>query len=147
MKVQYYRFLVTYHVHEKQTLEAAKGYQIIFDTLVANADLFIDERDRIVAFQNFIIFLMLSPYNNEKIDLLNIVQAKYARELEIDADTQGLAKFLTRFLSNELLPFEAAQVETQVKGFDPFNSGVTEHADLHLQEFLRQLIQHNIRTI
>jgi hypothetical protein len=134
-------------VHEKQTLEAAKDFQIIFDTIQAHPELFIDESEKVVAFQNFILYLMLSPHSNEKVDLLNIVNAKYPRELDANADTQGLAKFLTRFLSTELLPFEAAQVEAQVSIFEPFIEGKTEHAQLHLQEFLRQLIQHNIRTI
>lgn len=94
-------------MHEKKTLEAAKDFQIIFDTIQANPELFIDEQEKVVAFQNFILFLMLSPHSNEKVDLLNIVNAKYPRELDANAATQGLAKFLTRFLSTELLPFEA----------------------------------------
>ena len=32
-----------------------------------------------------------------------------------------------------------------MRNFEPFSSA--EHADQHLQDFLRQLIQHNIRTI
>jgi len=37
-------------VHEKQTLEAAKDFQIIFDTIHANPELFIDEQEKVVAF-------------------------------------------------------------------------------------------------
>jgi len=71
---------------------------------------------------------MLSPHSNEKVDLLNIVKAKYPRELDANSATQGLARFLTRFLSTELLPFEASQVEEQVSVFEPFIEGKTEHA-------------------
>lgn len=42
-KVTYYRFLVAYHVHEKQSLEVAKDFQVIYDTIQANPELFIDE--------------------------------------------------------------------------------------------------------
>lgn len=85
---------------------------------------------RLVAFQNFVIYLMLSSHSNEKVDLLQIVQAKYARELDIPA-TEVLAKFLKRFLAAELLPFEAGAVEASVAGFEPFRIE-TEHAANHL---------------
>lgn len=77
---------------------------------------------------------------------MNIVQSKYARELD-QPETEVLSKFLRRFLTAELMPFEAREVEESVRGFEPFREGHTEHASTHLQEFLRQLIQHNIRTI
>ena len=65
------------------TLDTAKAYQIIFDTYAALPDLLDASGDlRAVAFQNFVIYLMLSPYSNEKVDLLQIVLAKYARELD-----------------------------------------------------------------
>ena len=89
---------------------------------------------------------MLSTHSNEKVDLLNLVVAKYPRELDTP-QTEPLAKFLRRFLSSELVPFDATQVETEVRGFEPFREDITEHASTHRQEFLRQLIQHNIRTI
>ena len=134
-------------MHERQTLEAAKDNQFIYDTLAASPDLFTDQGKKVQAFQNFIIFLMLSTHSNEKVDLLNIVQAKYARELDANQDTEGLAKYLRRFLSTELLPFDAQTIEAQVKHFTPFDEKQTENAQGHMQEFLRQLIQHNIRTI
>ena len=34
-KIEYFRFMLQYYVHEKQTLEAAKAYQIIYDTYAA----------------------------------------------------------------------------------------------------------------
>ncbi len=34
-----------------------------------------------------------------------------------------------------------------MRGFEPLREDLTEHAKTHLQEFLRQLIQHNIRVI
>ena len=32
-KIQFYSFLVRYHVNEKESMEVAKSYQTIFDTL------------------------------------------------------------------------------------------------------------------
>lgn len=53
---------------------------------------------------------MLSPYGNEKVDLMNIVNAKYTRELD-DIHSEVLSKYLRRFLAVELLPFDANQIE------------------------------------
>jgi len=32
-KIQYYLYMIQYYVHEKMILDAAKAYQIIFDTI------------------------------------------------------------------------------------------------------------------
>ena len=37
-KVQYFRFMVSYYVHERMTLDTAKAYQIIYDTFAANPE-------------------------------------------------------------------------------------------------------------
>ena len=77
---------------------------------------------------------------------MNIVAAKYTRELD-EPSNEVLARYLRRFLTAELLPFNATEVEQSVAGYGPFVAAETENAATHLQEFLRQLIQHNIRTI
>jgi len=39
-KIQYYKFMIQYYVHEKMILKAAQSYQIIFDTITkAEGDL------------------------------------------------------------------------------------------------------------
>ena len=120
---------------------------MIYDTFAANPEeLDPAGNERAVAFKNFLIYLLLSIYSNEKVDLLNIVAAKYTRELD-DHTNEVLAKYLRRFLTSELLPFNAGEVESSVAIYGPFKADETEHAATHMQEFLRQLIQHNIRTI
>jgi len=74
---------------------------------------------------------MLSAHSNEKVDLLNIVSTTYARELDTPS-AEPLSKFLRRFLTTELLPFEAKQVEQDVINYEPFRVAETEHADSHL---------------
>lgn len=141
-KIQFYRYMVLYYIHERMTLDIAKAFQTIFDTF--NAGQPADELDpsgkeRQESFQNFVIYLMLSTYSNEKVDLLNIVQANYARELDAPHN-ELLARYLKRFLTAELLPFEAKEVENSVAIYEPFREDQTEHASTHMQEFLRQLI-------
>jgi hypothetical protein len=76
---------------------------------------------------------MLSPHSNEKVDLLNIVEALYGRELD---QNELLAKFLRKFLAAELMPFNDKEIEDQVKNYAPFSPD-TEHSNTHMQEFLR----------
>lgn len=87
---------------------------------------------------------MLAPYSNERTDLLNIVDATYARELE---HNPNIAKFVRKFLTLEIMPLEESKIEQElITTYDPFLQS-TENSGLHLREFLRQLIQHNIRVI
>ena len=62
--------------------------------------------ERAASFKNFVCYLLLSQYSNEKVDLLNIVDKNYARELD-QATNEILSRYLRRFLTAELLPFNA----------------------------------------
>jgi len=103
-KIQYFLYMIQYYIHEKMILEAAKAYQTIFDS-IHGADeetaktLDMELKDR--AFQNFVIFLLISAYDNEKVDLLNIIEKKYARDLE---KNDLLLKFVSKLLTFELMP-------------------------------------------
>ena len=146
-KVQFYSYLLRYFIHEKMTIDTAKAYQTIYDTYnKSDAELNLDPTGELknAAFQNFIIYLMIAPYDNEKVDLLNIVNSLYARELD---QNETLSKYLRKFLSFEIMPFNDQEIEEQVRQYEPFREDQTEHAKTHLQEYLRQLIQHNIRVI
>jgi len=51
---------------------------------------------------------MLSPYSNEKVDLLNIVDSLYQRELDLN---ELISKFLRKFLTYELMPLNENEIE------------------------------------
>merc|ERR1712070_979165 len=38
MKIEYYGYMVAYYIHEKEILEAAKAYQIMYDTINKDHD-------------------------------------------------------------------------------------------------------------
>ena len=76
---------------------------------------------------------MLSPYSNEKVDLLHIAEKNYARELD---QNEMLSKFLRKFLTFELMPFNDKEIEGDMRGYLPFQEQ-TEHHRAHMQEFLR----------
>lgn len=76
---------------------------------------------------------MLSPYTNEKVDLLNIVNTIYTRELEAN---ELIAKFHRKFLTLEIMPLNESEIEQQVSQFEAFQTQTENHA-LHLREFLK----------
>merc|ERR1719183_2751608 len=68
-------------------LDACKAYQTIFDTInKAEGDLLTElDADGALkkrSFDNFVLYLLISPYDNEKVDLMHIVESQYARGLE-----------------------------------------------------------------
>ena len=131
-KIQFYSFLLKYFIHEKMTLDTAKVYQTIYDTYnKSDAELNLDPTGELknTSFQNFIIYLMIAPYDNEKVDLLNIVNSLYTRELD---SNETLSKYLRKFLSFEIMPFNDQEIEEQVRQYEPFREDLTEHAKTHL---------------
>lgn len=148
MKIQFHLNMVQYFVHEGMTLDSAKAYQTIFDTINSANDelqrtLDSDGSKKTEAFQNFVIYLLIAPYDNEKVDMLNYVQKNYARELEAN---DLLQRFVSKLLSYELLPLNETEIEQQMRAYTPFKD-VTENNKQHLKDFIRQLIQHNLRVI
>ena len=59
------------------------------------------------AFQNFVLYLLIAPYDNEKVDLLNITESEYARELEQE---DLIAKFVRKLLTYELMPLKEEEI-------------------------------------
>lgn len=87
LKIKFYQFMIRYYVHEKMILDAAKAFQIIYDCINKADEELAKKLDvtgtlKNTAFQNFTIYLLISPYDNEKVDLMHHLQDKYARELE-----------------------------------------------------------------
>ena len=76
-KVLFYKFMVRYYVQEKDLLNAAKAYRTIYDTLKKASE---DEAliagldpqglDRKFSFQNFVCYLLVAPYDEVKVQLL-----------------------------------------------------------------------------
>lgn len=82
IKVRYFELSIRYYIHEKDHLETAKCFQIIFDTVNGDKVAEFDDNHRATSFQAFVSFLMITQYSHETVDLLHIVNTKYFRELE-----------------------------------------------------------------
>lgn len=62
----YFQFMVRYYIHEKDILEVAKCYQLIYDTIEKSDDEtknLVDPSNstRTDSFRNFILYLMIAP--------------------------------------------------------------------------------------
>jgi hypothetical protein len=51
---------------------------------------------------------MISSYNNEKVDLLNIIIKNYGRELD---ENEYISRFLRKFLAYEIMPLDESMIE------------------------------------
>jgi len=51
---------------------------------------------------------LISPYTNEKVDLMHILESLYARNLE---ENEMLSKFVHKLLTFELMPLNEAEIE------------------------------------
>lgn len=74
---------------------------------------------------------------------MHILESLYARDLE---NNDLLSRFVHKLLTYELMPLNEAEIESQMASFDPFVDS-TENNKAHMREFVRQLIQHNLRVI
>lgn len=151
LKIEFYQFMIRYYVHEKMILDVCKSYQTIYDTInKAEGDLAKElvetdgGRMKKSSFDGFLIYLLISPYDNEKVDLMNIAKASYARGLEESAE---LGQYVNKLLTYELMPLNEDTIKAQMAKYEPFQEGVTENHQSHMREFLRQLIQHNLRVV
>jgi len=90
-----------------------------------------------------VIYLLISPYDNEKVELLNIIEKDYARDLE---KNDLISKFVHKLLTFELMPLNEKEIEQNMSVYAPFAED-TENNKSHMREFVRQLIQHNLRVI
>lgn len=75
--------------------------------------------------------------------MLNIITKNYAREFE---NNDLLQRFVSKLLTYELLPLNEQEIEQQMSTYEPFMEA-TENNKNHMREFIRQLIQHNLRVI
>jgi hypothetical protein len=76
---------------------------------------------------------LISPYDNEKVDLMHILESLYARDLE---NNDLISRYVHKLLTYELMPLNETEIEEKMSTFDPFVEG-TENNKAHMREFIR----------
>lgn len=135
-KIEYLLLLSRYYVHERMHMQAAQAFQGVFDTLSGPAEAELDQGGRNTALANFALYLMISPYSNEQVNLLNILSEKYNRDLQ---GQETVLRFVQKFLAHELMPLNEADVRAAIQDFEPFRAETENHSQ-HYKEFIRQII-------
>lgn len=61
----------------------------------------------------------MSSYDNEKVDMLNIIEKNYPRDLE---ENDLLARYVHKLLTFELMPLDEKQIEKEMQAYQPFQN-------------------------
>eukprot|EP00742_Colponemidia_sp_Colp-10_P000919 GILJ01000997.1.p1 GENE.GILJ01000997.1~~GILJ01000997.1.p1 ORF type:complete len:475 (-),score=76.98 GILJ01000997.1:155-1510(-) len=136
LKVRYYNYLIEYFQHENKPLDVCKCWQAIYETPIVKEHV----GQWQTALQNSILYLALSPFNNEQSDLLARISDTEAKRLQQLPIIESLAK---QFMTMELMNWPLTQ-ESVLLTAEPFQGpkGPDRWKDLH-----KRVIQHNIRVI
>jgi len=122
-----------YYLHEKLHLEISKAYKEMYDTLRDNISLEEKLLLKKIAFENYILYLLLSPYFMDEVNLLNIANVYYRKDLEINMLLDELVK---GFLGNEIISLHSAELFHKVGGYELFRKDITEESELHFITYL-----------
>ena len=143
-KIQYYKLMILYYLHEKLHMNIAQAYKTIYDTLRDTSALEEKMKFKKTAFDNYVWFLLLAPYANDKVDFLNITQKFYKKELEANP---VLDEQVEAFLVNEVIPLHSDKLWEKAKDYEPFRRPGVENAELHFERLQKELVHHNLKVI
>lgn len=144
-KIQFYKLMILYYLHEKQHIDIAKSYKSIYDTIKDNATLDAKLKIKKSSFENYVWFLLLAPYSNEKVDFLNITNTFYRKELEANPILDEHVKY---YLAREVIPLYSDKLWQKVSNYEPFKkTDVMENAALHFECLQKELIHHNLKVV
>jgi len=143
IKVRYYKLVIRYHMHSKDSFELFRAYQALFE-----AKTFADDKPtRLEMLRLAVTYLLLSPHTNEQHDQLH--RFKEVKEL---AEVPAYERMVQLFTTDEIFAFGDLQQTLQddlaagapmgkhVAQFD----GVVDHVTTNIK---LRCVQHNIRVV
>ncbi|XP_018645855.1 proteasome regulatory subunit-related [Schistosoma mansoni] len=142
LKLKFYNLMINLNAHDSLYLNISKNYWEIYNSKSVQED----EQKRLLVLRHVIIYLLLSPYDNEQHDLM--CRRKLVKDME---KIQIYFDMLKAFTTQELLKWDefsklyehALRTETDVFSKKTDESECeTRWRDLHLR-----VIEHNIRVI
>lgn len=136
-KIKFFSLMAEYHRHEKDALELAKDYHAIYLTSTVQAV----EEQWMEALRATVLFLTLSPYSREQVDLLNRIKADSNLE-KLEACHNAITLLLTKEIASYPL-LHQEEMET----WNAWREGGEDLAIHWKQIFHTRIIQHNIRVV
>ena len=150
LKILFYSYLIFYNTHEKKFFDNAVCYKAIYDTLrdkeevrkkspqTIDFDFSLNLKNLL---ENYVMYLVIDTHSPEQVKHLLELQTKYADDLEQNPHLKNIVESI---LSRELISVDVVRYD--LGGLELF-SGNVENTQHHVEQFRRQLIQHNIRII
>mmetsp|Transcript_44350 Transcript_44350/g.80359 ORF Transcript_44350/g.80359 Transcript_44350/m.80359 type:complete len:459 (+) Transcript_44350:71-1447(+) len=139
LKIEYYQFMVRYWLHEKQFLDVAKSYMMIFRTKSVQED----EAKWMPVLTAHAIYLTLSPYNNEQDDMLHRIDTLEKKKLDKVPFVKALIKI---FLKKEIVAWPLAN-EKELRSHPVFQDTPHEGASDRWDLLKKRVVQHNIKVV
>lgn len=140
LKLRYYEYMMIYHLHERDYLNAAKVYWSSFNTpVVLQSDAWKP------LLEHYVIYLIMAPHSDESLRLLEELSDKYQKYLSQIPVTKSL---VDGFLSTELVDWplpnqeavlQSAAFQKDAKAFDVFRSRFIQHNALVLSKYYKRM--------
>jgi 26S proteasome regulatory subunit N5 len=150
LKILFYSYLIFYYTHENKHFDNATCYKAIYDTLRKSEEVRKKTPEKIDfdfslnlrnLLENYVMYLVIETHSNEQVKHLLDLQTNYADDLEQNPHLKNIVESI---LSTELISID-------VKSYDlgrlEIFSGNVENTQQHVEQFRKQLIQHNIRIV
>nr|CAG4648615.1 EOG090X04UV [Polyphemus pediculus] len=144
LKLKFYRLMIEVNQHEGSYLSICKFYRAMYDTDVIQEN----ENDRRSMLKHAILYLLLSPFDNEQSDLTHrILQDKVLDEIPL------YKELLQLFIAAELIhwgslcqQFEAVLRAVDGSATDVFTTG-TEEGEKRWKVLKTRVVEYNIRIM
>ncbi|KAM7297567.1 26S proteasome non-ATPase regulatory subunit 12 [Ixodes scapularis] len=141
LKLRYYRLMIELDQHEGSYLAICRHYSALYRTDSVQED----PKQRQEALKKLLLFLVLSPHDNEQHDLLH--RTKADKRLDELPQYQELLKlFLTPELINWRSLCQAYEAELRTAQGAVFAQG-DEMGERHWKDFKSRVVEHNIRVM
>lgn len=141
LKLRYYRLMIELDQHEGSYLAICRHYSALYRTESVQAD----PKARQEALKKLLLFLVLSPHDNEQHDLIH--RTKTDKQLDELPQYQELLKlFITPELINWRSLCQAYEKELRTAEGGIFAEG-DEMGERHWKDFKSRVVEHNIRVM
>ncbi|GBL97052.1 26S proteasome non-ATPase regulatory subunit 12 [Araneus ventricosus] len=145
LKLKFYHLMIELDQHEGSYLAVCKHYRAVYDTPQIQEDV----EKKHVALKKVVMYLVLSPYDNEQSDLIHRVKEDKNLE-EMPKYKELLQLFTTPELINWRLLHEKYESELREAASDATAAEVFGHDDIGKkcwQDLKNRVVEHNIRIM
>ncbi|UZJ52177.1 hypothetical protein CBS101457_001497 [Exobasidium rhododendri] len=138
LKLRFYNLMIEFSLHARKTLDVCKHYYEIYDTpMIKN-----DTPKASEALRNLIVYLVLSPFDNEQSDLM--ARVGKLEDLDKVPEHQNLLKCFT---TPELMRWPGIEtLYTPILRVTP-TFDQSEEGNYRWEELHKRVVEHNIRVI